>query len=198
MKKFLTLAMAAIAAVCTFTSCDDDEKTAMRLSGEWEGEFYAYYEYYYKSERTPRREYASNTYMQFVPDHLFGSTKGTGYEVDFYNDGPIEYMFYEFDYKITDGVLYLTYFDAEGMDVAIQDYRLSYDRFKGYFGENRSSFELYKLDSFDHTQYVSPFKARAVDYINEYYGCGRTRVAEGDAEETELPIEIISHGHHKR
>lgn len=148
MKKILFSILSVAALLCQ-TSCDDDEKKAFRLSGDWQGDFYSCYEYYYRSEREPRKAYAEETYMQFIPDHLFGSTRGTGYELDIYTSGPIEYMFYEFDWVVNDDVIYLDYMDAPEMNVEIYEYRLTPDRFKGYFGKNRYSFDLRSFSDYD-------------------------------------------------
>lgn len=158
-KLFLTFA-ACVAAMSVVTSCDDDEKMAMELSGDWSGEFYSCYEYYYKQETEPRKEYASQTYMQFIPNHMFGSTRGTGYELDIYNDGPIEYMYYEFDWKIEDGVISLRYFDNPDLNIDIYDYRLDYHRFKGFFGKKKYSFELYSVDDYDWNPYRTGYHFR--------------------------------------
>lgn len=186
--KFWGCVVAAFTALSCFSSCDEDEKVSMKLQGQWEGEFYACYTCKYKQEVNPRTYYAENTYMEFIPDHLFGSTRGTGYEVDFYPDNsPIKYSMYEFDWRIDDEVITLEYFDAPEMNTTIENYRLSYDRFRGYFGANKSSIDLRKLDSFDHSQYVSPYELRAEAYINDYY-CGRTRASSDEVADSLVKI----------
>lgn len=198
MKKVLGCLLAAVTMLSSFTACDKDEKESMRLSGEWQGDFYATYNYYYKAERTPRTAYADLTYMQFQPDHLFGSTRGTGIEVDIYNSGPIAYMRYEFDWRVDEGHIYLSYWDAPEMDVVIDDYRLTYNRFRGHFGENNNTIDLYKMDSWDGSIYVSSMEMRADNFIADYnnwhdYVGGRnvgTRAAEGE-EESFNPEDLV-------
>lgn len=175
MRNLLKSVLAAMVVVGGLASCDEDERLAMNLEGEWEGDFYSCYYYYYKSEVEPRVAYADKTYMKFIPDHLFGSTRGEGYEIDFYNDGPIEYTEYEFDWRITDGVLYLEYFDAPDMNVEIYNYRLSNGHFRGYFGENRSSFDMTSLDGCQWDDYEGPYHKRDVDYSYRFDDCRRTR-----------------------
>lgn len=199
MKKLFGI-VAAVACACgLLTSCDNDEKESMRLQGEWEGDFYATYSYYYKAEKTPRIAYADVTYMQFVPNHLFGSTRGIGYEVDIYNSGPIAYMKYEFDWRVDEGHIYLDYYDAPEMNVVIDDYRLTYTRFQGRFGENNNTIDLRKYDSFDGSVYTSVWEYRQDEYITGYYKDfhgGRTRAEVDDEAELLTPedVEIISVG----
>lgn len=195
MKKLFGAFAAMLCAVCMFSSCDKDEKESMRLSGEWQGDFYATYTYYYKAERTPRIAYADLTYMSFTPDHLFGSTRGTGYEVDIYNTGPIAYMKYEFDWRVDEGHIYLTYYDAPEMNLIIDDYRLTYTRFQGHFGENNSTIDLRKMDSWDGSIYVSPMERRADEFIADYAGFAGGRRAQATGEEVNSDdIEIVSVG----
>lgn len=195
--KFWGCVIAAVTALSCLTSCDEDEKISMKLQGEWHGEFYACYTCKYKQEVELRKFYAEDTYMHFVPDHLFGSTRGTGYEVDIYPaNSPIKYTKYEFDWRIDDGVITLEYFDAPEMNVIVENFRLTYDHFQGNFGENKSTIDLRKLDSFDFSEYVNPYELRADDYVNYYSGYDyyRTRAAEvteEDSVETDNSDELV-------
>ena len=140
-----SLIMAICVALCATTACDEDEKMGLRLAGEWEGEFYSTYTCQYKSEPTPRQYYADHTYLQFRTDG-FDVDQGTGIEVDYFGSGPYEYLWYEFDWKVRDEVIELRFVDAPEMDVTIEDYHLTYDRFRGRFGEGYS-FSLGKMDA---------------------------------------------------
>ena len=202
MKRLFGCLFAAVAAVCGLTSCDEDEKIAMKLQGEWHGDFYACYTCKYKQEVELRKFYAEDTYMHFVPNHMFGSTRGTGYEVDIYPDNsPISYTKYEFDWQIDDGVITFTYFDAPEMNIVVENFRLTYDHFQGYFGANKSTIDLRKLDSFDFSEYVNPYELRADDYVNYYTGYDysrNTRAADGvevdDSESGADDLVIVSRG----
>ena len=202
MKRLFGCLFAAVAAVSGLTSCDEDEKIAMKLQGEWHGDFYACYTCKYKQEVELRKFYAEDTYMHFVPNHMFGSTRGTGYEVDIYPDNsPISYTKYEFDWQIDDGVITFTYFDAPEMNIVVENFRLTYDHFQGYFGANKSTIDLRKLDSFDFSEYVNPYELRADDYVNYYTGYDysrNTRAAEGveadDSESGADDLVIVSRG----
>jgi len=153
MKKILSILWAFVAVVGCFTSCDEDEKKAMQLQGDWSGEFYSSYNYRVGRETKLRTAYADLTCMKFVPNHMFGSTRGTGYELDIFNSGPIAYMYYEFDWKITDGVIHLTYFDNPSMNVDIYDYRLTNYRFQGYFGEHKYTIDMESVSNYDWSPY---------------------------------------------
>ncbi|MBP5716782.1 MAG: hypothetical protein J6W69_06665 [Bacteroidales bacterium] len=202
MKRLFGCLFAAVAAVSGLTSCDEDEKIAMKLQGEWHGDFYACYTCKYKQEVELRKFYAEDTYMHFVPNHMFGSTRGTGYEVDIYPDNsPISYTKYEFDWQIDDGVITFTYFDAPEMNIVVENFRLTYDHFQGYFGANKSTIDLRKLDSFDFSEYVNPYELRADDYVNYYTGYDysrNTRAADGveadDSESGADDLVIVSRG----
>ena len=202
MKRLFGCLFAAVAAVSGLTSCDEDEKIAMKLQGEWHGDFYACYTCKYKQEVELRKFYAEDTYMHFVPNHMFGRTRGTGYEVDIYPDNsPISYTKYEFDWQIDDGVITFTYFDAPEMNIVVENFRLTYDHFQGYFGANKSTIDLRQLDSFDFSEYVNPYELRADDYVNYYTGYDysrNTRAADGveadDSESGADDLVIVSRG----
>ncbi|MCR5361002.1 MAG: hypothetical protein K6E73_03210 [Bacteroidales bacterium] len=202
MNKFFGCMLAAVAISSCFSSCDEDEKISMKLQGEWHGDFYACYTCKYKQEVELRKFYAEDTYMHFVPNHLFGSTRGTGFEVDIYPaNSPIKYTKYEFDWRIDDGVITFEYFDAPEMNITVENFRLTYDHFQGYFGANKSTIDLRKLDSYDFSEYVNPYELRADDYVSYYTGYDYyrgTRAVDGEelSESEEISIDdiIVSRG----
>lgn len=187
MKKILSLLLGSVLALCSITSCDDDEKLAMTLSGEWTGQFYCSYEYYVGQEAKPRYAYADESYMRFIPDHLFGSTRGTGYELEVFYSGPIAYMYYEFDWKISGEVISLTYFDHPEMDVEIYDYRLTHTRFKGYFGKNKYTIDMKNANAYDWSPYEE-----GVYYRENANGHGYKTYMRGNELSSEDDITVVS------
>lgn len=129
-----------------FSSCDEDEKKGLRLSGEWEGDFYSYYTYTKGNDPTVRTAWSDCTYMHFYTDG-FDVDEGEGYEVDFYKSGPYDYLYYRFFWKVQDGIISLSYPGNHDMDVDIYDYHLTYNHFAGRFGEGHE-IDLKKLNSY--------------------------------------------------
>lgn len=148
MKKLWFALLTLTAMTGLFSSCDEDEKKGLRLSGEWEGKFYSYYTCHYGNEPRDREYYSDWTYMHFYTDG-FDVDEGEGYEVDFYNSGPYDYLYYRFWWKVQNGIISLKYYDAPEMDLDIVDYRLSYTRFRGQFGGGYD-INLTKLDTYDY------------------------------------------------
>jgi hypothetical protein len=157
MKRFYGNLMSVLTVVMSltlFASCDDDLYQARVLSGEWSGDFGMYYEM-----RNPKtgQWYSFDAYetnLVFYPYDEY-SASGTGRQVDYYRDGPYTYQYYEFEWDVRNGVIYLHYpYDPE-LNVSIRDYRMNNRSFSGWIGNVR--FELYKLRDF---------------YWNDYYGSG--------------------------
>lgn len=213
MKKIFFALLTLTAMSGLFTSCDEDEKKGLRLSGEWEGEFFSYYTCHYGNEPRDREFYSDWTYMRFFTDG-FDVNEGEGYEVDFYNSGPYDYMYYRFFWKVKEGIISLKYYDAPEMNLDIEDYRLTYSYFRGQFGGGYD-INLRKLSDYHYcvanydwdwdwdwdeccTQnygyYVSSkYQDKYKDYNNHSYYKGYTRTeAKGEPDE-EVPF-IVSQG----
>lgn len=128
-----------------FTSCDTDRYRSMELSGQWRGDFGMYYEYEYRG-----RIYTFDSYdtdIVFYPDYEF-ATHGWGKQVDYYEFGPYEYMYYQFDWRIINGEIQLSYpYDPE-LNTRIHNYRLTNSYFSGYFVNSTEPFRLYKITDF--------------------------------------------------
>lgn len=142
--KFWGCMLAAVAISSCFTSCDEDEKVAMQLSGTWEGKMYSCIEWRTQGSERWHSAEPSMTYLNFVTDHLFGSTQGYGVEVDYFAAPcPVEYFSCVFDWKVRDGNVDLDFgYKYEDMNVTIYDYRLHYGSFKGQVGPKHDEFSF--------------------------------------------------------
>ena len=176
MKKLFFIMSVALAATFAFSSCNsDDEDEAMVLSGEWQGDMGMWYEDEYGDQWD-----ADETYIRLVPDHTY-ATYGIGYQEDYYRHGPYKYLWYKFYWKVIDGVIYFTYPYDPNLDTEIYDYRLTNDYFKGYYGDSRNRFSLYKISDFYYwtpTVYVeSDYYAYQMytSYSNEYQGAAKSK-----------------------
>lgn len=143
MKKISTLwiALCAVVASATLSSCDDDMSRAMTLSGEWRGDFGMFYEYEYYG-----RIYTFNSYdtrLVFYPDYDY-ATHGYGKQVDYYDQGPYVYQYYYFNWYIDRGDLVLDYPYDSNLNTVIHDYHMSSSTFYGYFGNSNNKFYLRK------------------------------------------------------
>ena len=144
-KKNQLLSIFATLCLCmVFTSCNKDEKIAMKLSGEWEGYWGMYYE---DPELGQFDSYKSS--VVFYPDEKY-DTKGKGYQFDWYNQqpnaqgntSPYEKMFYEFTWYVDKKVIYLEYPGHSELNARIRDYNLKKKHFTGYFNNSATRFDL--------------------------------------------------------
>lgn len=157
MKKFTRIIMLAFVAVATMglSSCDD-EQIARDLDGIWSGEV--------ASEVFVNRFGTAMTYTRVEIEFFKNPSQWTGgqgveYDYDRYNRCT---RFY-FNYHVTLGTIYLEYED--GTRLAIDDYRLSGNRFTGSFLDYYtrswvSDFDFYRID--DHLYYAKPGKYEEV------------------------------------
>lgn len=158
MKKTGFWAMLAIAAsmICGFSSCerDDDIDEAMVLSGEWQGNFCMSYSTTNRYGEVIWFD-ADYTRLVFEPNYDY-STRGTGYEIDYYRTGPYESEYFAFRWRVRDGKIIINYLDNPELDVCIREYHLDNDYLWGYFTESGMKFQLYKrFDHYDWTPYVN-------------------------------------------
>ena len=183
MKKLFNYAMYAISIMMmvSLNSCCevDDEMQAMVLSGEWHGDFGMSYIY----EDARGREYcfdAVDTRIVFYPEYNH-ALWGHGRQTDFYEDGPYESQTYHFDWRVRDGVIYLTYPYDPTLDCNISDYHMSNDHFSGHFYHNSPRFMLHKVeDYYDWSPYVNVYHNECNSSWYEY-DCTRSVDAPADA-----------------
>lgn len=148
-RNYFTSAMMFITMLCsifTLTSCDEENREANRLNGEWEGDFGMYYEYRH-SGRTYRFD-SFDSYLQ-LNNGLF-SDHGTGVQIDFYDYGPYREVWHDIVWRVnrdTYGNLYLSfhYRGESEWDTDIYRYRLNSYQFSGYFGDSDNRFILHRL-----------------------------------------------------
>lgn len=120
-----------------FTSCDDDNITAMKLEGEWKGDFGMYFDNgYYRWE-------CYNTYMRFE-NAFIAAASGYCKQVDYYNDPrcPYAYIYHYVDWKVRDGRITFKYRGEREWNTVISDYSLSSVRFYGHFADTGAPFDL--------------------------------------------------------
>lgn len=189
---YLLTALSTIASVMLFSSCQymEDVNQSMVLSGEWRGDFGMYYTYVdrYGHEYTFD---SYNTYITFYPEYDY-ATYGWGKQIDYYEDGPYEYQYYEFSWSVDNGVLTMRYDYDHNLDTRINDYHMTNDYFTGTFANSDTGFRLYKItDYYDWTPYVNAY---GYGYRNEW-GCTRAAIEEiADSTATSVDGSILSRG----
>ena len=180
---YKTLMMAAwvLLAMTALTSCDRDYEEAYVLSGEWTGNFGMFYDDGYNIY------YADYTDIRFIPNYDY-STRGYGEEIDYFRwPCPIRYQSFYFYWEIRHGVIYLSFPYNHGLDVAIRDYRLSYDYFEGYFGDTNDHFRLVKLTGYYDWNLYDPYNYYGYGYYDYYYTKGRDGATTGERIESGAP-----------
>lgn len=183
MKRYFTALSTLLMALMTFTSCmDQDTATSVNLSGEWEGDFGMYYEVCDRWGH-PYRFNSYCTYLQFTPDYNY-ATQGSGYQVDFYADGPYERQCYSFNWEVRYGDIYLYYPYAPELNSVIYNYRMTSRNFSGKVGNSRYTFSMDKLTNY----YAWSCPASGYCYYERQgWNSAPRRCASPDAETTEAP-----------
>ncbi|MBO7067601.1 MAG: hypothetical protein J6W52_02825 [Bacteroidaceae bacterium] len=153
------MALGITACAGMLTSCEyiQDGEKSMVLSGEWQGDFGMYYDYYDRGQRYTFDSY--DTRITFIPAYSHAH-HGTGTQVDYYAYGPYEYQYYRFHWSISGGVIYLTYEYDHELDTSIYNYHMTNDYLTGTFSSG-TSFRLRKIiDFYDWTPYVNTYGYR--------------------------------------
>ena len=170
--RYAFIAAIMILGSSILTSCDKDEMTALELHGQWYGDFgmnYSYEEpvydrYGHITGYVTRRFECYDTKIRF---HQKGFTDhGTGTQVDYYKYGPYEYIYYDFDWWVQNGIIKLRYRWANEWDTDIINYSLSSTHFRGTFDFTRVHFDLLSLDKSAYN-----WDIRNSYYRNYGYGC---------------------------
>lgn len=172
-----------VMAIISLASCDRDQEVAINIAGEWHGDFGVYYTEIERDRYGQIHEYtyrASDSYLRFIPEYTY-ATYGRGTQVDYYDGGRYELGYYQFDWEVRNGSIYLTYIDCPELNVRIDRYRMDDLYFSGRIGN--TNFSLRKIaDYYDWT----PF-CHGHGYRNR---AGYTRVTEND----ETTTVTIRHG----
>jgi len=168
MRKLISLMMVMIAAFA-FTSCTtEDQNEAMTLTGIWQGDLGIYM---YSSENSDYYE-AYQTTIQFN-NSGYGSTSGTGYELDRFQNAPWNYIYNPIQWSLTNGTIYI-YYPKEGTTIRIFDYYLNDKYFSGKM-EDGTEFNLSYVGSFDWSQYDGGYYAKtrstSVDMSKYIFAC---------------------------
>lgn len=170
MKKLTTLF--AMLLALSFVACDEDTETAIRLEGEWTGDFgmysiaQVYDRYGYPITETYDAEYSN---IRFYWD---GGTHGHGEQIDFYRYGPYRWQSYYFVWQVNNGVLYMRYNYDHQLDCAIYDYYMDRNYFTGRIGNSNggyTNFKLFKLADFNGWNSYNPQTYYGYEYYDGYY-----------------------------
>ena len=192
----------------SFVACDEDTETAIRLEGEWTGDFgmYAIAQEYDRYGRAYTATYdAEYSNIRFYWD---GGRRGHGEQIDFYRYGPYRWQSYYFVWQVTNGVLYMSYNYDHQLDCAIYDYYMDYNYFTGRIRNSEggfTNFKLFKLADFNgwnlydrSTYYGYDIYS---DYNYGYYGYAKSRDGKAAAQtdttagtDTETPVKIVERG----
>lgn len=160
--KKLRYAAYILLAMLVMTSCDEDNRKAFKLNGAWRGDFGMNYSYVDPWGRSHRFD-CYDTRIKFNSDIMY-SSHGTAVQKDYYLTGPYEYIYYNIDWTINNGVIRLRYHWANQWDTDIFNYSLTASTFRGYFDNTTVPFELHSLTNYDWTIRNS--------YYDRYgYGC---------------------------
>ena len=133
--------LAISAMVCVgmlLTSCSKDEKLANRLSGKWKGEWGMSY-----VDKDGVQHNSDYSVVWFRNDGMF-ETHGSGYQEDYYHEGPFTRLGFYFEWEIDHKTIYITYPGYAGYNCVIRDYEMKKKHFTGYIGNTH--FDLDNLE----------------------------------------------------
>ena len=187
---YIFIALGIMASAAMLSSCEyiEDGQKAMVLSGEWRGDFGMYYDYEDRYGHVYTFD-SYDTYITFIPDYDHAH-HGRGMQVDYYANGPYEYMYYHFSWSVEGSIIYLWYDENPDLDTRISDYHMTNDYLTGVFPYSGTKFRLYKLtDYYDWTPYVNTYG---------YYSRKNWSVSRAEGEElsdsTAAAGQIVSRG----
>lgn len=150
MKRVLSIMAVMMMIASSFTSCTtSDQDEAMTLMGTWEGYLgVAMYSDYYGTSYD-----SYDTTIQFNSSG-WGSTSGSGYELDRFHNAPWQYLYNPIYWTVSNGTIVITYPNQGNYTVTIRDYYLTDNYFTGTMSDG-TLFKLTHLDSFDWSPYYS-------------------------------------------
>lgn len=171
-----TLGLAMILLMGTMLcACDEDVMQSQMLSGRWQGDWGSYYEF--TQHRRVSTFECYDTRLEFYPDHSFAS-RGTGKQIDHYEYGPYEYLYYRFTWSIKDGIVTLRYPHDGSLNTYISEYRMTDNEFYGRFADSRNRFHMYKYtQDVDWSRYNGDYWYYEREYVGPYYAPARDKAA---------------------
>ena len=147
------LALGSLNSCVVIDNINPDVEISYSLTGDWNGDFGMYYDYYDRHGRFVETFDCYDTDISFYPDYDY-ATHGYGYQVDFYRYGPYTKIYHSFEWEIHNCDVYLYYIGERELDTVIRDYRLSSSYFTGYFNDSNTRFSLRKYrDYYDWDPY---------------------------------------------
>lgn len=180
-KTFVTMAIVALVALTTFTSCDRDVDISNDLDGIWRGNMYIEH-----CDRYGTWYKATSTEVEFLVYDSF-SNSGTGHWVDYYSGAPWDYIYNDIRWSVNNGTIRV-YFVQEGTTIFISHYSLGSRFFEGTIDDNGNyvDFSLTRISTprYGSWSYYEPWGYG-------YYAKG-SRTADNDSVQTEMPKRRIA------
>ena len=117
---------------------EPDEPIVMTISGQWEGYLGKYY-----VDTNYVTHNSTKSSIVFYPNEKY-DTRGYGCQLDWYNDGEYEKIFYTFTWEQDNdnNIIKLYYEDHPELNANIREYNLSKNHFTGYFNNSNIQFDL--------------------------------------------------------
>ena len=128
MKKLMSFITVLFIGLSTLalTSCDEDDMIGYTLQGTWEGKIYS-------TCTIDGETYSvSKSLIEFSTDP-FTNRYGYGYWVDYYSRAPWDRWSSRIYWEVSNNVIYIDFLE-DGGSIAIHDFSLNDNRFKGLFG----------------------------------------------------------------
>ncbi len=153
-------ATALILGAGSLTSCDDDNRLAIKLNGEWYGDFGMYFTGVDRRTGITVTWECMDTYMNFNSTIMYSSYgyckqvdeypfRTTGWYLDSYGNKrvwneacPYKYVYHYVKWNIHNGLINFHYRGESEWDTSIYDYSLSNHYFSGYFSDTGAPFRL--------------------------------------------------------
>lgn len=162
MKRFYTHLFPLSIALLTltlFTSCmDSDDNIGYDLQGHWFGDLDMWY------DGIPAR----GSDIIFYPEG-WGYSSGTGTQTDYYGRYGNTTVSHRFSYRITNGVIRLSFYGEPGLDCEISNYNLSHTHFWGRINGRHSSTN-FDLRNYDREWNTYGYSSYDYDYDRRWYG----------------------------
>lgn len=201
-RQLLRMLASATITITMFTSCDlyferdivrggtisIDSEQSYAFAGQWNGNWGMYYNYVWNGNVYQFNSY--DTDIVFYPKYN-GATYGWGRQVDWYDRGPYEGIQHEFNWEIRRGIVYLNYLSDASLDCWIRDYSMTYDYFKGYFGDTNSYFNLRKISDYYNWGVYTTSYCVIGEIYDWRFGYSKTRSGDASAASSDSNAYIV-------